>query len=758
MQSENTTVHFTPGAFAVLVKGFRSTEYPTAADIMTVDMKELSSVQVSLTTKNNPGTFSFTLSDTNNRFILPDEPTVEIPNLYARSHSTTGVQPVTTVGNTGSGSVPFNFAVFASTKYPFTDYDGDSQYTSWLNFEYGTLEDIQTGERFIVQYQRAANGTVVERYAIDNQGNFIFVVPNGSAQAETAFLTATSGSPQKYQATFDEAKSQTKPRGFILYKAFNSDFVTKYRDAEEQNTHSISTLSKQNKSTGFARGRCKISPMDRVMIFLPRRFDDNGNVNQTGQPLLIRSFVGLVNTAQSEYSENQNLITVSGEDVTKLMRLSVINMNPGVESADVIPLVNLLEGKATKGSLYTDESAPKVFEKLVFGGNVFDQTLTGIGEYVLGNITNSSTRDLDYNPDKNTFEAGSKSKFQRIVNEQSSLQDIGGLFEKSTVHIINPFATDRGNTNHIPVGFRDYALSMSEAWQLYNSEFQDRRAIAYKLAEDTHFEFFADHNGEIWFRPPRFNQQYILSEKYPQVYVVDTPSIISYGFVEDDGGVYSIVIATTEAKFGEAETALRMYQAYAQDSTALIKYGVRILETSNPIIQPPNMSNTDGKSALQMYARSLLQRCLTGKYQGQITITGRPELLVGRPVFVPCRNMIYYVETIDHALTFGGQFTTTLHLSYGRKPWEYLPDLPSFSSDDESYMTDGQIKSPTKTKAKLISQITPITPAVTQNQALPTYPQYAKDMSQLEPGLTVYQDIDTDTYTTIQSSNVIRVK
>jgi hypothetical protein len=53
--------------------------------------------------------------------------------------------------------------------------------------------------------------------------------------------------------------------------------------------------------------------------------------------------------------------------------------------------------------------------------------------------------------------------------------------------------------------------------------------------------------------------------------------------------------------------------------------------------------------------------------------------------------MIYYVETVEHSFTFGNTFTTTLHLSYGRKPWEFLPELLTFSENDEIYLTDATV-------------------------------------------------------------------
>jgi hypothetical protein len=134
---------------------------------------------------------------------------------------------------------------------------------------------------------------------------------------------------------------------------------------------------------------------------------------------------------------------------------------------------------------------------------------------------------------------------------------------------------------------------------------------------------------------------------------------------------------------------------------------VRLFTASNPIIK------TGGRESLLLYAKSLLQRILAGKYQGQITITGRAEIEPGRPVFIPIRNMVYYIETVSHSYSEGGKFTTTLHLSYGRKPWEHISELLTFYEGDEIYQTDGALYN------ELLSDLTissPSTPYILSEQ------------------------------------------
>jgi len=112
--------------------------------------------------------------------------------------------------------------------------------------------------------------------------------------------------------------------------------------------------------------------------------------------------------------------------------------------------------------------------------------------------------------------------------------------------------------------------------------------------------------------------------------------------------------------------------------------------TASNTISGDNNTSVNPEDSILLYAKSILQRILASKYQGQITIPLRVELDPGRPVFIPIRNMLYYVETVEHDIDFGGKATTTLHLSYGRKPWEMLPELITYDKQDEIFMTDAE--------------------------------------------------------------------
>lgn len=672
------TTHFYPDALLIFVKGFRSEEIPREEDITIVSTfgngpLELGSVSVNLTVKNSPGTFSATLIDKANRFIVPDNPELEISEL--RRRSMTRVQQYSRAPVSGGSGL----VTTGREKIPGANYYEFGTYQSWLDFTWATIEEISTGEIYPVYYKRDKTGNIVERWAFSAAGDIVHIVPAGLVEAESIFQSLSDGSEVFYSVLRSSGTQDDNVR-FIVHKYSNDLFVKKYKDREEQGVGEAT----------FERGRCKISPMDRVVIFMSRRFTDDGGVNQSPRARMIRTFTGLVNTVEQSYQGNQSVINIQGEDITKFMRLSVVNINPSLILDENINPDQTGEDKITPwNDIFRGLTAPQIVKILLLGGKLYPEGLgareiQGIGEYVLGT---AAPHGVDYDPETDTFIVDdNRERGGRKI--ASFRQMLGELFSKNTVNIVDPFKP----TAQID-GFRPYEVALAQSWNLYQSDYKTRRDLVYSVAEDTHFVFYADRNGHIHFHPPKFSNVHILGAKNPEVYIVRTEDIISYGFIEDDSTIFTSVYIDTEPDFGaESAATFGLYRGAYREDSLVLKYGQRIFSGSNPLIR------TGSSEHARLYAKSLMQRMLAGRYQGQVTITGRAEIDPGRPVYIPIRNMIYYVETVSHSLTFGSNYQTVLHLSYGRKPWEYLPEILTFSNNDEIYAADASVTRKQKTK------------------------------------------------------------
>lgn len=610
----------------------------------------LTQVQIRLTSGNSPGSFSIQLVDKvvynetlkchTSMFMELDDPNLEIPKLHAY-----GNRKATSVNQKRSKDKKSN-TVKSSQATTVTDNDpavvySTPDYTSWKARKHYALYNKATNDFIPIQCTYNTKGKLNNAwYFYQKEGEtFAKCYDLEPSQLESGSIPATDG--------------------YTLQIVSNEAFLSEpYYDTFTNNT------GLKQKFTG----KCKISPMDRLIIFLPSYYE---------QGKLVQSFTGVVNTVQSSYNNNSFTIQIQGEDVTKYLRLSVFNLQPALAFEGSKTIVNQLaaDNITIFSSKLDGKYAPDVIEGMTVGNDSLN-TKGGIGQWKLAHGGNY-TITYDSKSDKFIKKDG-KGGSTATIDMRNAL---GELFQPSSVHILNPFK--RGSN-----GYRKYVLKMGGMWSFFQAEFQTRRDICYKVAEDCKFMFYADQKGHLWFRPQRFENQHILcrpAENNP--YIIDTASIESYGVVEDDNNIYTTVHVSFDpplAMDGLSETG--MFTREYRDDVATLKYGVRILSVSNPV------ARVDDDNAKVCYAKSLLQRILASKYQGQVTIIGRPELEQGHPVYIPCLNRVFFVETIEHNFTFGQTYLTTLHLTYGRKPWEHVPEVMSFTGHDASvYITDANM-------------------------------------------------------------------
>lgn len=75
------------------------------------------------------------------------------------------------------------------------------------------------------------------------------------------------------------------------------------------------------------------------------------------------------------------------------------------------------------------------------------------------------------------------------------------------------------------------------------------------------------------------------------------------------------------------------------------------------------------------YASMLLSMNRKNILQGSLTIAGNEFMQPGEVIFLEDRQMLFYVNSVKHSFTFGRDFTTTLELTYGHTPGEYIPNI-----------------------------------------------------------------------------------
>lgn len=112
-----------------------------------------------------------------------------------------------------------------------------------------------------------------------------------------------------------------------------------------------------------------------------------------------------------------------------------------------------------------------------------------------------------------------------------------------------------------------------------------------------------------------------------------------------------------------------MVTAIAVDYDMWRNYGFK----STPPLAVPFLS--DPTTQCGPYANMLLSRNRKNILKGTVTISGNEFMQPGEVVFLEDRQLLFYVTSVKHNFNFGSQFTTTLELTYGHTPGEYIPTV-----------------------------------------------------------------------------------
>lgn len=379
----------------------------------------------------------------------------------------------------------------------------------------------------------------------------------------------------------------------ILYGGWNSGYWQK------ANSYSVNT-------EGIYP---KISPMDYVFVYMSNTIGIDGN------PVYTRVFTGLVNKVSFDKS-NTDTITVTGEDVTKILRLSIFATDPAIfnkSDYDTYPVVEAIKPvqNALSGMTATD-IVKKMIEDL--GSGLAPNNSI---KYNVKSITGSVPDKMIELQDK-TYSEQDLTK-TNILNEFTANQNL--LLENPTLPGLASIEQ-----------YHPYRIMMGSKNNLVQTEFRDRLQICREVAKIIGFEFFADAYGNLHFRQPRFDLSNIFLYKNPNTYILNPEDIKSYSIAEDDTNIITSVRVTGSQDYiGTNEFALEMYAEYPNRSLNR-KYGARWYETSSPLV------GTDKQC--MMYAKALMRKLNADRISAQVEMNLRPDLYPGNPVFLPEINRV----------------------------------------------------------------------------------------------------------------------
>ena len=108
------------------------------------------------------------------------------------------------------------------------------------------------------------------------------------------------------------------------------------------------------------------------------------------------------------------------------------------------------------------------------------------------------------------------------------------------------------------------------------------------------------------------------------------------------------------------------FWAGATDFDLWRQYGYKAGDRSLPFI-----SDVEGQARPYAILELGLQKLKVNS--ASASVVGNEFYQPGDTVYIPSKGLLYYVESVNHTFNYGGSFTTSLSLTYGHPPGDYVP-------------------------------------------------------------------------------------
>jgi hypothetical protein len=153
-------------------------------------------------------------------------------------------------------------------------------------------------------------------------------------------------------------------------------------------------------------------------------------------------------------------------------------------------------------------------------------------------------------------------------------------------------------------------------------------------------------------------------------YIIEDAQIISASFKEQPPD-YTRINVYGDAPLGmgnalKGSTGGLYFWAGATDFDLWRQYGYKSTNQQVPFLN-------DSEGQCKPYAILQLQLQRVKIHTGSLDVVGNEFYQPGDVVYVRARNMLYYVQSVNHSFTIGSGFRTTLSLSFGHPAGVYLP-------------------------------------------------------------------------------------
>lgn len=386
-----------------------------------------------------------------------------------------------------------------------------------------------------------------------------------------------------------------------------------------------------------------------------------------GFPQYYRTFWGLINNVQLNWSDGATTVTIACRDILRWWELTNVIVNPAFLD---IPKTS---------------SGYNLFQNQFSGMNPYTVIIAlakeAMGDFSLTTGSFTSFRPED-GPERAAISSFSKDimaywqlKFGNIWNnlvlfgssgQSYTFSGEGGnvspfkiakqIFEEEARQLsLNPETAEFKIQPHEVAAFK-VEVSRAGDVDFFQNETQSKLAIANTCRDQAGgYEFYCDTTGDIIFKPPFYNLN-VMPNK-PVSWIQDF-EIIDDSITESEQEVYTHITSSGNAFGGVTDWGINdditTPRTGVVDWHLLKRYGWRRLDVQVQWAGNPRK--------LFFHLLDWLDRINAKRESGTVTIPYRPEIRMGFPVWIPKYDSFFYIQGVSHQYSPGGQATTTLTL------------------------------------------------------------------------------------------------
>jgi hypothetical protein len=225
------------------------------------------------------------------------------------------------------------------------------------------------------------------------------------------------------------------------------------------------------------------------------------------------------------------------------------------------------------------------------------------------------------------------------------------------------------------------AVANYHNYGVFEATYMSKLDIAQKVMEVTGFEFYQDVDGSLVFKPPMWN----LDTSSSRVYRIEDIDIINLSFDEKEPQcTYTVVKSSQFAAKGTEAGVTGDYgkRAVYIDFRLVAQFGYRPFEFETTYLQDVQSMYYMGVARMDVLNVPI--------NSASVTIPLRPEMRPGYPIYIPYLDCHYYVQSISHSFSVGGQCTTTMQL-VGKRSKFYAPGRTDAEGIDSIDLSDGTL-------------------------------------------------------------------